>query len=82
MGSALLSGIGKIAIAGELAGSSVNQLINLLAAGVGVETILKLIGLRVETAASPRAVQATSSGIESSESNRPSTTFLRVERNR
>ena len=47
--SSLVSAIGKLAIAGEQAGFSVEQMIQLLNEGLAVETLLDLIALRHRT---------------------------------
>jgi hypothetical protein len=47
-GSSLVNAITKLAIAGEQAGFSVEQMIELLNAGVTVETLLELIAWRLE----------------------------------
>ena len=49
--STLQSGIQKLALIGEQAGFTVEQMIELLNAGVGVETLLDLISWRLEQSA-------------------------------
>jgi hypothetical protein len=46
--AALVTAIGKLAIAGEQAGFSLEQMIDLLNAGLSVETLLDLIAWRLE----------------------------------
>ena len=49
--STLQSGIQKLALIGEQVGFTVEQMIELLNAGVGVETLLDLISWRLEQSA-------------------------------
>lgn len=51
----LLSAVGKLAIAGEQAGFSLEQMIELLNAGLSVETLLELITWRFEEKGKPAA---------------------------
>jgi hypothetical protein len=44
----LLSGVEKLAVAGQQAGFSIEQMIGLLSAGMAVETLLDLISWRIE----------------------------------
>ena len=44
----LLTALSKLVVAGEQAGFSVDELIRLLNAGIGMEDILNLIALRLE----------------------------------
>jgi len=44
----LLTALSKLVVAGEQAGFSVDELIRLLNAGIGMEDILNLISLRLE----------------------------------
>jgi hypothetical protein len=44
----LLAGIGKLATAGQQAGFTVEQMIELLNAGLGVEDLMDLIAWRLE----------------------------------
>lgn len=46
--AALLSGISKLAIAGEQAGFTVEQMIDLLNAGLGVGDLIDVIAWRLE----------------------------------
>jgi hypothetical protein len=46
--AALLSGIAKLAAAGQQAGFSVEQMVGLLNAGLGVEGLMDLIAWRLE----------------------------------
>lgn len=46
--ASLMIAIGKLAIAGEQAGFTVEQMIDLLNAGMSVETLLDLIACRLE----------------------------------
>ena len=48
MNVALLSALSKVVIAGEQAGFTLPELIQLLNKGISVETILELIDLRLE----------------------------------
>ncbi len=45
--AALVSGVNKLAMAGEQAGFSVEQMIQMLNAGVTIETLLELISWRL-----------------------------------
>jgi hypothetical protein len=58
----LLKAVGKLAIAGEQAGFTLEQMIELLNEGVTVETLLGLISWRLEEARTPIASRARSSG--------------------
>jgi hypothetical protein len=51
----LVLAISKLAVAGEQAGFTLEQMIDLLDAGVEVETLLELIGLRLYGVRSARA---------------------------
>ena len=60
----LLSAIGKLAIAGEQAGFSVEQMIQLLDDGLTVETLLDLISWSLEHRPQPlRGVCPVSNGV-------------------
>jgi len=52
---ALLTAVGKLAIAGEQAGFTLEQMIDMLDHGLEVETLLELICLRLNPAAMPPA---------------------------
>lgn len=54
--------VGKLAMAGEQAGFSLEQMIDLLNAGVGVEMLLELISWRLEGRRRPPVPFASSSG--------------------
>jgi hypothetical protein len=58
----LLRAVGKLAIAGEQAGFTLEQMIELLNEGVSVETLLGLISWRLEEARISIASRAPSSG--------------------
>ena len=60
----LLAAFGKLAIAGEQAGFTLEQMIELLNEGLSVETLLELISWRLdlEEARKPIAAPASSSG--------------------
>ena len=58
----LLRAVGKLAIAGEQAGFTLEQMIELLNEGVSVETLLELISWRLEEARTPIASPARPSG--------------------
>jgi hypothetical protein len=58
----LITAVGKIAIAGEQAGFSVEQMIALLNEGLTVETLLDLISWRLEDATKPMIRPPCSSG--------------------
>jgi hypothetical protein len=51
----LLAALGKLAIAGEQAGFSLEQMIELLDQGLTVETLLDLISWRLESLRKPTA---------------------------
>lgn len=51
----LVLAIAKLAAAGEQAGFTLEQMIELLDAGVTVESLLELIGMRLNPAAMPSA---------------------------
>ena len=51
--STLITAVRKLAIAGESAGFSIEQMIDLLNAGLAVETLLGLIERRLATLESP-----------------------------
>ena len=57
----LVSAISKLAIAGEQAGFSLEQMIDLLEAGLTVETLLELIAWRLEGMQSALPLQGSSS---------------------
>jgi len=57
----LLTAVAKLAIAGDQAGFSVEQLIQLLNAGISIEAVLDLIALRVYDEARKPGPQSTSS---------------------
>jgi hypothetical protein len=57
----LVIAIGKLAVAGEQAGFSVEQMIQLLNFGLTVEALIDLIAWRLESAQSRRAPYAVSS---------------------
>jgi hypothetical protein len=61
--ASLLRAVGKLAIAGEQAGFSLEQMIDLLNRGLSVETLLDLISWRLEEARKPIAQTACSSGL-------------------
>lgn len=52
--SALVGAVGKLAIAGEQAGFTVEQMIDLLNSGLTVATLLELIEWRLEALRNPR----------------------------
>jgi hypothetical protein len=58
----LLRAVGKLAIAGEQAGFSLEQMIELLNEGLSVETLLDLFSWRLEEVRKPIAPPACSSG--------------------
>jgi hypothetical protein len=58
----LVRAVGKLAIAGEQAGFSVEQMIALLNEGLTVETLLDLISWRLEDATKPMIRPPCSSG--------------------
>jgi hypothetical protein len=58
----LLRAVGELAIAGEQAGFSLEQMIELLNEGLSVETLLDLISWSLEEARTPIASRARSSG--------------------
>jgi hypothetical protein len=58
----LIAAIGKLAIAGEQAGFSLEQMIELLNQGLSVETLLDLISARLEALRKPTVSSACSSG--------------------
>jgi hypothetical protein len=58
----LVRTIGKLAIAGEHAGFSLEQMIELLNQGLSVETLLDLISWRLEDVRKPIGQPACSSG--------------------
>ena len=58
----LLRAVGKLAMAGEQAGFSLEQMIDLLNGGLSVETLLDLICWRLEEARTPIVSRARSSG--------------------
>jgi hypothetical protein len=58
----LLAAVGKLAIAGEQAGFSLEQMIELLDQGLTVETLLDLISWRLEALRKPTVLPACSSG--------------------
>ncbi len=58
----LLRAIGKLAIAGEQAGFSLEQMIELLNEGLSVETLLDLISWRLEDVRKPITPPTCSSG--------------------
>jgi len=58
----LLAAVGKLAIAGEQAGFSLEQMIELLDQGLSVETLWDLISWRLEALQKPSAQPACSSG--------------------
>jgi hypothetical protein len=58
----LVAAIGKLAIAGEQTGFSLEQMIELLDHGLSVETLLDLISWRLEPLRKPSAQPACSSG--------------------
>jgi hypothetical protein len=58
----LVAAIGKLAIAGEQAGFSLEQMIELLDQGLSVETLLDLISWRLEALRRPTIQPACSSG--------------------
>jgi hypothetical protein len=47
-GASLMIAIGKLAIAGEQAGFTVEQMIDLLNSGIAVETLIELIAWRLD----------------------------------
>jgi len=49
----LIRAIGKLALAAEQAGLSINQMIEMLNSGMNVETLLELITCRLQTSATP-----------------------------
>ncbi len=51
--ASLMIAIGKLAIAGEQAGFTIEQMIDLLNCGLPVETLLELIAWRLEGSQSP-----------------------------
>jgi hypothetical protein len=59
---ALLRAVAKLAIAGEQAGFSLEQMIDLLNAGLSVETLLDLIAWRFEASRNATAPISCSSG--------------------
>jgi hypothetical protein len=61
--SSLTIAISKLAIAGEQAGLSVEEIIEVLESGVRVETLFELIALRLE--GSPSALSPTDSNLDS-----------------
>ena len=58
----LVRAVGKLAVAGEQAGFSVEQMIELLDNGLSVETLLDLISWRLEDATKPMIRPPCSSG--------------------
>jgi hypothetical protein len=58
----LLAAVGNLAIAGEQAGFSLEQMIDLLNQGLSVETLLDLIFWRLEALRKPTVRPACSSG--------------------
>jgi hypothetical protein len=58
----LVTAVGKLAIAGEQAGFSVEQMIELLDNGLSVETLLDLISWRLQDATKPMTQPHCSSG--------------------
>jgi len=58
----LLSAVGKLAIAGEQAGFTVEQMIELLNEGLSAENLLDLISWRLEETETPIASRARSLG--------------------
>jgi hypothetical protein len=63
MGKAsLITAVGKLAMAGEQAGFSLEQMIELLNEGLSVETLLDLISWRLEEARRPITPPTCSSG--------------------
>jgi hypothetical protein len=58
----LLSAVGKLALAGGQAGFSLEQMIGLLDAGLGVDSLVDLISWRLERVVSPPAPPAQPSG--------------------
>jgi len=58
----LLSAVGKLAIAGEQAGFTLEQMIELLNEGLSVENLLDLISWRLAETETPLASRARSSG--------------------
>lgn len=59
--AALMTAIGKLAIAGEQAGFTIEQMIGLLNAGLSVETLVELIAWRLEGTQSALPVAGSSS---------------------
>jgi hypothetical protein len=59
--AALMNAISKLAIAGEQAGFSIEQMTDLLGAGLTVETLLDLIAWRLEGTQSALPLQGSSS---------------------
>ena len=57
----LLTAVGKLAIAGEQAGFSIEQMIELLHQGLSFETLLELISWRLQTVQEATAPPACSS---------------------
>lgn len=60
--SSLQRAVAKLAIAGEQAGFSLEQMIELLNDGLSVETLLDLISWRLDTMQNPAASSPCSSG--------------------
>ena len=58
----LLAAVGKLAIAGEQAGFSLEQMIELLDQGLTVETLLDLISWRLQAPREPMVPVGCSSG--------------------
>jgi hypothetical protein len=60
-GPSLAAAIEKLALAGQQAGLSVEQMIDFLNDGMAVETLLDLIAWRFEAAHNPRILRGSSS---------------------
>jgi hypothetical protein len=60
-GPSLVAAIERLAIAGQQAGLSVEQMIDLLNDGMAVETLLDLIAWRLEASRNPLVLQGSSS---------------------